>query len=101
MDSDYATCPDTRRSRADFLCFLNKNLLSFNSVQQRSSTAKKPAVPDGIRDEYPGVVMPKTPMDDEPQPSMATGTCEAEYLEMVNEENMILMDRRHMGSSRA
>ena len=25
----------------------------------------------------------------------------AEYLEMVNEENMILMDRRHMGSSRA
>ena len=28
-------------------------------------------------------------------------TRSAEYLEMVNEENMILMDRRHMGSSRA
>ena len=77
VDSDYATCPDTRRSRAGFLCFLNKNLLSFNSVQQRSS--KKPAVPVGIRDKYPGVVMPKTPMDGEPVPSVATGTCEAEY----------------------
>ena len=41
VDSDYATCPDTRRSRAGFLIFLNKNLVSFNSVQQRG--AKRPA----------------------------------------------------------
>ena len=32
VDSDYATCPDTRRSFAGYLTFLNKNLLSFNNV---------------------------------------------------------------------
>ena len=73
----WVTCPDTRRSRAGFLCFLNKNLLSFNSVQQRSSM--NPMVPDGTRDNYPCVEMPKTPMDGESVPSVATGTCEAEY----------------------
>ena len=78
VDSDYATCPDTRRSRAGFLIYLNKNLLAFNSVQQRG--AKRPQVPDGLRDVYPGLKMPKTPMDGEPVPSMASGTCEAEYM---------------------
>ena len=78
VDSDYATCPDTRRSRSGFLIFLNKNLVSFNSVQQRGS--KRPLIPDGLRESYPGLELPKTPMDGEPEPTMATGTCETEYM---------------------
>ena len=61
VDSDYATCPDTRRSRAGFLAFLNKNLLAFNSAQQRG--AKRLAICDGVRDNYPGLKLPSTPMD--------------------------------------
>ena len=98
VDSDYATCPDTRRSRAGFLIFLNKNLLSFNSVQQRG--AKRPAVCDGVRDEYPGLTLPTTPMDGDPVPSMATGTCEAEYMALslaVKELIWVYMLLRSMG----
>ena len=98
VDSDCATCPDTRRSRAGYLIYLNKNLLAFNSVQQRGS--KRPAVSDGQRDEYPGLKMPPTPMDGEPQPTMATGTCEAEYMALslaVKELIWIYMLLRSMG----
>ena len=98
VDSDYATCPDTRRSRAGFLIFLNKNLVSFNSVQQRG--AKRSAIPDGLRDSYPGLKLPSTPMDGEPVPSMATGTCEAEYMALslaVKELIWIYMVLRSMG----
>ena len=98
VDSDYATCPDTRRSRAGFLIFLNKNLVSFNSVQQRGT--KRPAIPDGLRDSYPGLKMPPTPMDGEPVPSMATGTCEAEYMALslaVKELIWLYMVLRSMG----
>ena len=98
VDSDYATCPDTRRSRAGFLIFLNKNLLSFNSAQQRG--AKRPAVCDGLRDKYPGLKLPTTPMDGDPVPSMATGTCEAEYMALsmaVKELIWLYMLLRSMG----
>ena len=40
VDSDYATCPDTRRSRAGFLIFLNKNFMLFNNVQQHGSNLR-------------------------------------------------------------
>ena len=95
VDSDYATCPDTRRSRAGFLIFLNKNLVSFNSVQQRGS--KRPAIPDGLRDSYPGLKLPTTPMDGEPAPTM---TCEAEYMALslaVKELIWLYMVLRSMG----
>ena len=98
VDSDYATCPDTRRSRAGYLAFLNKNLLAFNSVQQRG--AKRPAVCDGLRDNYPGLKLPPTPMDGDPIPSMATGTCEAEYMALslaVKELIWLYMLLRSMG----
>ena len=98
VDSDYATCTDTRRSRAGFLIFLNKNLVSFNSVQQRG--AKRPAIPDGLRDSYPGLKLPSTCMDGEPVPSMATGTCEAEYMALslaVKELIWLYMVLRSMG----
>ena len=98
VDSDYATCPDTRRSRAGYLTFLNKNLLSFNSVQQRGG--KRPALCDGQRDKYPGLKMPATPMDGEPVPTMATGTCEAEYMALslaVKELVWLYMLLRSMG----
>ena len=81
-----------------YLIYLNKNLLAFNSVQQRGS--KRPAVSDGQRDEYPGLKMPPTPMDGEPQPTMATGTCEAEYMALslaVKELIWIYMLLRSMG----
>ena len=98
VDSDYATCPDTRRSRAGYLAFLNKNLLAFNSVQQRGS--KRPLVCDGQRDKYPGLVMPPTSMDGDPKPTMATGTCEAEYMALslaVKELIWLYMLLRSMG----
>ena len=98
VDSDYVTCPDTRRSRAGHLIYLNKNLLAFNSVQQRGS--KRPAISDDQRDEYPGLKMPATPMDGEPKPSMATGTCEAEYMALslaVKEMVWLYMLLRSMG----
>lgn len=78
VDSDYVTDPDTRRSRGGFLGFLNKNLVTFNSVLQRGS--KKPPFDDGVRENFHGVKFPTTPMDDEPLPSMSTGTCDAEYM---------------------
>ena len=78
VDSDYVTYPDTRRSRAGYLVFLNKNLLTFNSVYQRG--AQRPVVCDGLRDNYPGLKLPPTPMDGDPIPSMTTGTCEVEYM---------------------
>ena len=71
VDSDYATDIDTRRSRAGFLIFLNKNLIAFNSQLQRGEDLLK---------KYPGLRMPRTVMDDEPMPSMATATCGAEYM---------------------
>ena len=49
VDSDYATDPDTRRSRAGYLIYLNGNLISYRSCLQ------------------PG------------KADIATGTCEAEY----------------------
>ena len=49
VDSDYATDPDTRKSRAGYLIYLNGNLISYRSCLQ------------------PG------------NPDVATGTCEAEY----------------------
>ena len=78
VDSDYGTNQCNRRSRAGFLAYLNKNLIAFNSVLQRGSN--KPLHDDGMRQHFPGVPVKPTPMDDEPLPSMATGTCEAEYM---------------------
>ena len=78
VDSDYGTNPDNRRSRAGFLGYLNANLITFNTALQRGN--KKPQHDDGLRSDFHGVVFPKTPMDDEPLPSMSTGTCDAEYL---------------------
>ena len=92
------SCPDTRRSRAGFLAFLNKNLLAFNSAQQRG--AKRPAICDGVRDNYPGLKLPSTPMDGDPIPSMTTGTCEAEYMTLslaVKELIWLYMLLRSMG----
>jgi hypothetical protein len=98
VDSDYGTDPDTRRSRGGFLIFLNKNLVAFNSVLQRGLT--KPPFDDGVRDDFHGVKFPKTPMDGEPMPSMATGTCDAEYLALslaVKELIWIYMLLKTMG----
>ena len=70
----------------------------FNSVQQRG--AKRPAIPDGLRDSYPGLKLPPTSMDGEPVPSMATGTCEAEYMALslaVKELIWLYMVLRSMG----
>ena len=78
VDSDYATDVESRRSRAGYLIYLNQNLIAFNSALQRGS--KKPLVDDGVRTEFPGVKQTPTAMDDEPLPSMSTGTCDAEYL---------------------
>ena len=79
VDSDYGTNPDNRRSRAGFLAYLNANLVAFNTALQRGN--KRPTThDDGLRDKYPGVQIPATAMDDEPLPSMSTGTCDAEYL---------------------
>ena len=71
VDSDYATDIDTRRSRAGFLIYLNKNLIAFNSQLQRGEHLQK---------KYPGLRLPETAMDGEPMPSMATATCGAEYM---------------------
>lgn len=71
VDSDYATDVDTRRSRAGFLIYLNKNLIAFNSALQRGTDLMK---------KFPGLKLPVTAMDDEPMPSMATATCGAEYM---------------------
>ena len=71
VDSDYAMDPDTRRSRAGYLGYLNKNLITFNSQLQRGQHLEK---------KYPGLYVPPTPMDGEPIPSMATATCGAEYM---------------------
>ena len=98
VDSDYGTNQCNRRSRAGFLVFLNKNLIGFNSVLQRGS--KKPDHDDGIPDEYPGVPRKPTPMDGEPLPSMASGTCEAEYMALslaVRELVWIYMLLKTMG----
>ena len=98
VDSDYGTEPDTRRSRGGYLAFLNKNLVAFNSVLQRGLT--KPPFDDGVREEFHGVKFPKTPMDGEPLPSMATGTCDAEYLALsmaVKELIWLYMLLRTMG----
>ena len=98
VDSDYGTNQCNRRSRAGFLVFLNKNLIAFNSVLQRGS--KKPDHDDGIPDEYPGVPRKPTPMDGEPLPSMASGTCEAEYMALslaVRELVWIYMLLKTMG----
>ena len=78
VDSDYGTNPDSRRSRAGFLGYLNVNLITFNSALQRGN--KRPFPCDGLRSNFHGVKFPKTPMDDEPLPSMSTGTCDAEYM---------------------
>ena len=79
VDSDYATSdPDTRRSRAGYLGYLNKNLVTFNSALQRGKNL--PIFDDGIRESFPGVVFKPTAMDGEPLPSMATNTCAAEYM---------------------
>ena len=71
VDSDYGMDVDTRRSRAGFVIYLNKNLIAFNSTLQRGQD---------LATKYPGLKMPKTAMDDEPMPSMATATCGAEYM---------------------
>ena len=79
VDSDYGTNPDNRRSRAGFLVYLNANLISFNTALQRGN--KRPQHhDDGLREDFHGVKFSTTPMDDEPLPSMSTGTCDAEYL---------------------
>lgn len=55
---------------------------------------------DGLRDKYPGLVLPPTPMDGDPIPSMATGTCEAEYMALslaVKELIWLYMLLRSMG----
>ena len=91
VDSDYATDIDTRRSRADYLIYLNKNLISFNSTLQKGKDLQK---------QYPGLQMPKTPMDDEPMPSMSTATCGAEYMALsmaVKELVWIYMLLKTMG----
>ena len=54
VDSDYGTDVDTRRSRAGFLIYLNKNLIAFNSTLQRGQNLER---------KYPGLIMPKTEMD--------------------------------------
>ena len=78
VDSDYGTDPDSRRSRAGYLIYLNQNLISFNSALQRGS--KKPNFDDGIREQFHGVIQKPNAMDGEPMPSVATATCEAEYM---------------------
>ena len=91
VDSDYATDIDTRRSRAGFMIFLNKNLISFNSTLQRGQDLQK---------KYPGLKMPKTVMDGEPMPSVATATCGAEYMALsiaVKELLWIYMLLKTMG----
>ena len=91
VDSDYATDIDTRRSRAGFLIYLNKNPISFNSTLQRGKDLQK---------KYPGLKMPQTAMDGEPMPSMATATCGAEYMALsiaVKELIWIYMLLKTMG----
>ena len=98
VDSDYGTDPDNRRSRAGFLIYLNANLISFNSALQRGNF--KPEVNDHIREKYHGVEFPETAMDSEPLPSMASGTCDAEYLALslaVKELIWIYMLLKTMG----
>ena len=91
VDSDYATDVDTRRSRAGYLIFLNKNLISFNSSLQKGTDLLK---------KFPGLKMPVTEMDDEPMPSMSTATCGAEYMALslaVKELIWIYMMLKTMG----
>ena len=91
VDSDYATDPDTRRSRAGYLIYLNKNLIAFNSQLQKGTDLLK---------KFPGVEMPKTAMDGEPMPSMSTATCGAEYMALslaVKELVWIYMLLKTMG----
>lgn len=71
VDSDYGMDPDSRRSRAGYLGYLNANLITFNSNLQRGTLLDKV---------YPGLHIPPTPMDGEPLPTMATATCGAEYM---------------------
>ena len=78
VDSDYGTDPDSKRSRAGFLGYLNANLITFNSALQRGNKVSQ--IDDGLRSNFHGVEIPKTAMDDEPLPSMSTGTCDAEYM---------------------
>ena len=81
VDSDYATSdPDTRRSRAGYLGYLNKNLVTFNSALQRGKNL--PNFDDGIRQSFPGVKFKPTAMDGEPMPTVSTNTCAAEYMEL-------------------
>lgn len=72
VDSDYATNVDTRRSRAGFLGYLNKNLVAYNSALQNAQLLTK----------HHGLKLPTTVMDDEPLPTMVTVTCIAEYMTM-------------------
>ena len=58
--------------------YLNQNLIAYNSALQRGTN--KPLFDDGIRDKYDDVNQTSTCMDGEPMPTMATGTCEAEYM---------------------
>ena len=91
VDSDYAMDPDSRRSRAGFLGYLNANLITFNSTLQRGQDLAKV---------YPGLQMPATPMDGEPLPEMATATCGAEYMALslaVKELIWIYMLLKTMG----
>ena len=91
VDSDYGTDVDTRRSRAGFLIYLNKNLIAFNSTLQRGQNLER---------KYPGLIMPKTEMDGEPMPTMATATCGAEYMALslaVKELIWIYMLLKTMG----
>ena len=91
VDSDYGTDVDTRRSRAGFLIYLNKNLIAFNSTLQRGHN---------LEQKYPGLVLPETEMDGEPMPTMATATCGAEYMALslaVKELIWIYMLLKTMG----
>ena len=91
VDSDYGMDPDSRRSRAGYLGYLNANLITFNSSLQRGQHLDKV---------YPGLKVPTTPMDGEPLPTMATATCGAEYMALslaVKELIWIYMLLKTMG----
>ena len=60
----------TRRSKTDFLGFLNKTLVTYDTNLQADKHLEK---------KYPGVTMSTTPMDGEPLPPMIT-TTGAEYM---------------------
>ena len=83
--------PDTRRSRAGYLGYLNANLITFNSTLQRGQLLEK---------HYPGISTPATAMDGEPLPSMATSTTGAEYMALslaVKELIWVYMMLKTMG----